>query len=162
MLLCIGHAAPILDERCDTFFGEIALNAPASQTASMSTAPFWRWSLAFMLVCGFAFLSHAVPLAQTTNGHSDQGLAASGAAWVLAGQQEQPAPVKRSPVSNHSDGNELSSPIIGLLPTLQLLLLGLMLTGLRQYFRSQIHLLPSRANCSPCSPRAPPRSQSSV
>lgn len=137
------------------------MNTPVSRPANSSTAPLRHWSLAFLLICGFA-MSNAAPLMQSAGGGSDQVLLGKGAAWVLAGQQEQPAPVKRSSTSNHSDSDPSLSPITGVLPTVPLLFLGLLLAGLRQYFHFQISLTPNGANCSPCAPRAPPLSQSST
>ncbi len=158
-----GVATPIFAETADPSLGAIALNTPAGgRLINTSTTPLWRWSLAFILVCGFAFLSNAVPLAQDADGHLGQGLANHGGAWVLIDQQDQPAPVKRAPITSHSDEGESSSPLADVLVAAPLLLLGLLLIWLRQYFRVQIHLIPSRANCSPCSPRAPPLSQASV
>lgn len=157
-----GIAAPMFAKPTAPLLGGIVLNTPASRPADTSTTPLWRWSLAFLLVCGFAFLSNAVPLAQGADGRLGQGLANNGGAWVLIGQQDQPAPVKRAPTTNHSGEGDSSSPLIDLLVAVPLLLLGLLLIQQLQYFRFQIHLTPSRANCFPCAPRAPPLSQSSV
>lgn len=115
-----------------------------------------------MLALGFAFLSNATPLAQGGDGRPGQGLANNGGAWVLIGQQDQPAPVKRAPNTNHSGEGGASSPPADLLAAASLLLLGLLLVQLRQYLRFQIHLTPPQFKCSPCSPRAPPISQSSI
>jgi len=124
------------------------------QTASPAPsriAPLWRWSLALLLVCGFAQLGLATPPTETADGRLEQQSITGGSAWVLA---VQPEAFTRG--AGNPEGDK-STPVDSAL-TLAAGPSKLVTKSLAQrgYLSRQVHLFPSLANTAPCSPRAPP------
>lgn len=131
----------------------------AAPPANPPTASLWRWSLAIMLVWGFALLSPGTAPTQTEHGQLEQNLAVGNPTGSWANQPELWGPGKRTLLTEGSGGDQPFS--IGLTHSLSLLA-ALLLVGLRQYGYQQLNLISSPANRAPCSPRAPPALQTSV
>jgi len=114
-------------------------------------APLWRWSLALLLVCGFAQLALATPPTETADGRLEQHPITGGSAWVLAAQPES---FTRSAGNPEGDNPKPIDSTLALAAGLFKLAPNSLIQ--RGYLSRQVHLLPSLANTAPCSPRAPP------